>query len=191
MPAEGARPPTSDPAVLVGYRNDVLAWNRMGHALIFGHLPFDGPDRAGTRPNWIKLIFCDPHMREFYVDWKTKAQDAVAYLRLVSGQHPSDPRVAALIGDLSVNSPEFARLWAGHAVRQCRSSVRGFRHPLVGSLTLSEEVMALMQDAGQRIVVYSAEQGSPSEAALHLLAGVTADQARPKQHASQCSGRVD
>jgi transcriptional regulator with XRE-family HTH domain len=175
------------PAVLVGYRNDVLAWNRMGHALIFGHLPFDGPDRVGTRPNWIKLIFCDPHMREFYVDWKTKAQDAVAYLRLVSGQHPGDPRVAALIGDLSVNSPEFARLWAGHAVRQCRSSVRGFRHPLVGSLTLGEEVMELVQDRGQRMVVYSAGQGSPSEAALHLLAGITADQTRPKQHVSQAA----
>ena len=175
------------PAVLVGYRNDVLAWNRMGHALIFGHLPFDGPDRVGTRPNWIKLIFCDPHMCEFYVGWKTKAQDAVAYLRLVSGQRPGDPRVAALIGDLSVNSPEFARLWAGHAVRQCRSSVRGFRHPLVGSLILGEEVMELVQDRRQRMVVYSAGQGSPSEAALHLLAGITADQTRPKQHVSQAA----
>jgi transcriptional regulator with XRE-family HTH domain len=173
------------PAVLIGYRNDVLAWNRMGHALIFGHLPYDGPDQVGTRPNWIKLIFCDPHMREFYVDWKTKAQDAVAYLRLVSGQHPSDPRVAALIGDLSVNSPDFARLWTGHAVRQCRSAVRGFRHPLVGGLTLSEEVMELVQDTGQRIVIYSAEPGSPSEAALRLLAGITAEQTRSEQ----CAGK--
>src|SRR5262249_56641797 len=70
------------PAVLIGYRNDLLAWNRMGHALLFSHLPFDAPDQPGTRSNWIRLIFCDPHMREFYVDWKSKAQDAVAYLRL-------------------------------------------------------------------------------------------------------------
>jgi transcriptional regulator with XRE-family HTH domain len=166
------------PAVLIGYRNDILAWNRMGHALIFSHLPFDSPDQPSTRPNWIRLLFCDPHLREFYFDWKTKAQDAVAYLRLASGQHPNDPRLAALIGDLSVNSPEFARLWAGHAVRQCRSSVRGFRHPLVGSLTLSEEVMELVQDTGQRVVVYSPDPGSPSEAGLRLLAGISAEQGR-------------
>jgi transcriptional regulator with XRE-family HTH domain len=169
------------PAVLIGYRNDVLAWNRMGHALIFSHLPFDGPDRPGTRPNWIRLLFCDPHMREFYVDWKTKAQDAVAYLRLASGQHPDDPRLATLIGDLSVNSPEFAKLWVGHAVRQCRSSTRDFRHPLIGNVTLSEEVMELVADTAQRIVVFSAEPDSPSEAALRLLAGITAEQTKPQK----------
>lgn len=173
------------PAVIIGYRNDVLAWNRMGHALIFSHLPFDGPDQLATRPNWIRLIFCEPHMREFYVDWKAKAQDAVAYLRLATGQHPNDPRLAALIGDLSLNSPEFARLWAGHAVRQCRSSVRGFRHPLVGGLALNEEVMELVQDAGQRMVIYSADPGSPSESALRLLAGITAEQARSEQGRSE------
>jgi transcriptional regulator with XRE-family HTH domain len=163
------------PAVLVGYRNDILAWNRMGHALIFSHLSPDAPDRGGTRPNWIRLIFCDPHLREFYADWKAKAQDAVAYLRLATGQHPSDPRLAALIGDLSVNSPEFARLWVSHAVRQCRSTVRDLRHPLVGSLSLNEEVVQL-QDSGQRIVIYSAEPDSSSEAALRLLACITAEQ---------------
>jgi transcriptional regulator with XRE-family HTH domain len=179
------------PAVIIGYRNDVLAWNRMGHALIFSHLPFDGPDQPATRPNWIRLIFCDPHMREFYVDWKAKAQDAVAYLRLATGQHPNDPRLAALIGDLSLNSPEFARLWAGHAVRQCRSSVRGFRHPLVGGLALNEEVMELVQDPGQRMVIYSADPGSPSESAVRLLAGITAEQARSGQARGSESAAAD
>jgi len=179
------------PAVIIGYRNDVLAWNRMGHALIFSHLPLDSPDQPAARPNWIKLIFCDPHVRELYVDWKTKAQDAVAYLRLASGQHPDDPRLAALIGDLSVNSPEFAKLWTGHAVRQCRSSVRGLRHPLVGALAVNEEVMELVQDAGQRMVIYSADPDSPAGAALRLLAGITAEQAGSEQarHCVQVSSR--
>jgi transcriptional regulator with XRE-family HTH domain len=166
------------PAVLIGYRNDVLAWNRMGHALIFGHLPFDAPDRPDTRPNWIKLIFCDPHLREFYADWKTKAQDAVAYLRLVSGQRPDDPRIASLVGELSLNCEDFSKLWVRHTVAQCRSGLRGFRHPLVGALTLNEEVLALVADAGQRLVVYSAQSASPSENGLKLLAGLSAaDQA--------------
>jgi transcriptional regulator with XRE-family HTH domain len=162
------------PAVLVGYRNDILGWNRMGHALIFGHLPFGAPERADTRPNWLKLIFCDPHVRGFYEDWKTKATDAVAYLRLVSGQRPDDPRLTSLIGELSVNSQEFVKLWGGHTVAQCRSSVRGFRHPLVGALTLNEEPMEIVADRGQRIVLYTAEPGSASENGLKLLAGLVA-----------------
>jgi transcriptional regulator with XRE-family HTH domain len=177
------------PAVLIGYRNDILAWNRMGHALIFSHLPFGSPDHPCARPNWIRLLFCDPHLREFYVDWKTKAQDAVSHLRLASGQRPDDPRLTALIGYLSVHSPEFAKLWTGHAVRQCRSSVRDFRHPLVGCLTLNEEVMELVQDAGQRVVVYSPDPDSPSEAGLRLLAGITAEQsrARPATQLRSCA----
>jgi transcriptional regulator with XRE-family HTH domain len=163
------------PAVLIGYRNDVLAWNPMGHALLCGHLPYAAPDQASTRPNMVRLVFCDPHMRELYADWKAKAQDAVGSLRLASGQHPGDPRLASLIGELSVASPEFARLWARHTVRQCRATVRGFRHPLVGSLTLSEEAMELNQDEGQRLALFSAEPGTPSEAGLRLLAGLTAE----------------
>jgi transcriptional regulator with XRE-family HTH domain len=164
------------PAVLIGYRNDVLAWNRLGHALIFGHLSFDATGHADTRPNWIQLIFCDPHMREFYADWRAKATDAVAYLRMLSGQRPDDPRVTELIGELSVHSTEFAKLWAGHAVGNCRSGLRGFRHPLVGGLTLNEEVVELVGDPGQRLVLYTAEADSPSEAGLRLLAALSGGQ---------------
>jgi transcriptional regulator with XRE-family HTH domain len=167
------------PAVLIGYRNDILAWNPMGHALLCGHLPYDATGQAETRPNLIRLIFCDPHMRELYADWRTKALDAVAYLRLLTGQRPGDPRLASLIGELSLQSADFARLWARHTVRQCGASVRAFCHPLVGRLDLNEEVMALVQDNGQRLLVYTADPGSPSEAGLRLLAGLTADTVRP------------
>ena len=35
-----------------------------------------------------------------------------------------------------MNSPEFARLWAGHDVRLCTSGAKRFRHPEVGELEL-------------------------------------------------------
>jgi transcriptional regulator with XRE-family HTH domain len=42
------------PAILLGRRSDVLAWNRTGHALFAGHLDPDSPDRPGgpTRRSW-------------------------------------------------------------------------------------------------------------------------------------------
>ncbi|CAM3531048.1 hypothetical protein NOGI109294_01275 [Nocardiopsis gilva] len=44
-------------------------------------------------------------------------------------------------------------------------------HPVVGELSLYFEKMLLPTDPGQMLVTYAAEPGSPSEAALRLLAG--------------------
>ncbi|MCF6472137.1 hypothetical protein FAF44_27645 [Nonomuraea sp. MG754425] len=72
-----------------------------------------------------------------------------------------------------MKSARFATLWARHPVRDCRSATVTFRHPLVGELTLAEEVFRVQDDPGQRLAVFVAEPGSPSEAALRLLrAGV-------------------
>ncbi|MGX4396504.1 MmyB family transcriptional regulator, partial [Clostridioides difficile] len=50
----------SVPALLLGRRNDVLAWNRLGYALVAGHLAFTDPDDPATRPNQMRLLFLDP-----------------------------------------------------------------------------------------------------------------------------------
>ncbi len=51
-----------------------------------------------------------------------------------------------------------------------RGTPKRIRHPLVGDLTLAYERLELPADAGLAIVTYSAEPGSPSEAALAELA---------------------
>jgi MmyB-like transcription regulator ligand binding domain len=43
-------------------------------------------------------------------------------------------------------------------------------HPVVGELALTYEALELPGDNGQRILVYTAEPGSPSQEALNLLA---------------------
>jgi hypothetical protein len=40
----------------------------------------------------------------------------VATLHLHAGRHPEDPQLTELIGELSLNSTTFRRLWAGHDV---------------------------------------------------------------------------
>jgi hypothetical protein len=52
---------------------------------------------------------------------------------------------------------------------------------MLPAIALNEEVVELVQDAGQRMVVYSADPDSPAGAALRLLAGITAEQARSEQ----------
>ncbi|WP_017627361.1 helix-turn-helix transcriptional regulator [Nocardiopsis chromatogenes] len=158
------------PAVLMGRFNDILAWNRAGHRLLGGHLDFDAPAHADDRPNHMRMLFLDEHTRDLYVDWHGEAALAVASLRYVAAQFADDRRLAELVGELSVNSPEFARLWAGHDVRLCTGGTKRFRHPEVGELELGYEVLHLPEGNGQRILTHTADPESASAAALSLLA---------------------
>ncbi|MFJ8312076.1 MULTISPECIES: helix-turn-helix transcriptional regulator [unclassified Streptomyces] len=164
------------PALVLGRTGDVLCWNRMAHALLAAHMDYDAPVQSADqrRPNVARLTFLDPHTRELYADWREKARDTVADLRLTAARYPDDPRFAELIGELTLHSPDFASMWAAHAVRPCAQFTRQFRHPLVGTLTLTNELLELPHDEGQRVAVFNAEPGSPSDAALRLLAEVCA-----------------
>ncbi|REK91264.1 XRE family transcriptional regulator [Streptomyces inhibens] len=163
------------PALVLGRFVDVLAWNRAGHALLAGHLPFDAPERsAAERPNIARMMFLDPHTRALYPDRQSKLRDTVGDLRLIAGRWPDSPRPAGLIAELGRESAEFATLWAAHPVRTCATHTRAYRHPVVGPLTLTDELLTLPDDPGQRVVIYHAEPGSPSAAALRLLAATAA-----------------
>ncbi|MFI9045372.1 helix-turn-helix transcriptional regulator [Streptomyces sp. NPDC053427] len=158
------------PAVAVGPRFEVLAWNRLGHALIAGHLDFDSPGRPQDRPNAQRLLFLDPHTRELYPDRDTEIRRAVSSLRVAAGQYPDDPQLTELIGELSMKSTEFATLWSRHGVRNCTFGTKLFHHPLVGDMELDFEMMRTPDGSGQGVLMYTAADGSPSEAALRLLA---------------------
>ncbi|MGC3000736.1 helix-turn-helix domain-containing protein [Streptomyces sp. G35A] len=158
------------PAYVVGRRSDILAWNRMAAALFgdWGKLP-------AQERNWARLVFLDPSHRELFVDWDRKASDIVAYLRMDAGCHPDDPRLSSLVGELSVKSEEFRRLWATHDVKEKSHGVKRVRHPLVGELTLFFESFRPADDTEQSLVTYHAEPGSPSAEALRLLGSWGAD----------------
>lgn len=156
-------------ACVSGPRLDILAWNRLGHALIAGHLDFAAPDDPASRPNMARLVFCDPHTRELFVDHDVKARETVAYLRLVAGRRPRDRQLEALIGELSVASREFANVWAAAPVQEKTSGVRRFAHPVVGRLDLDYQVLAVPGGDGQLLITFTADQETPSAAALQFL----------------------
>jgi transcriptional regulator with XRE-family HTH domain len=159
------------PALVLGRRSDVLAWNRLGHALFAGHLPFDAPGQPGERPNMARLVFLDPHTRDLYADWTAKARAVAGSLRLTAAQHPADAALHALIGELSAKSAEFAGMWADHRVKSSPVARYEMRHPLIGSLTVMQQT--LDNGAGPHVVVATAAAGSSSRAALTLLDQLT------------------
>ncbi len=120
-----------------------------------------------------RLTFLDAHTRELYTDWRHKSRSAVAHLRTVAGRYPADPRLAALVGELTMRSAEFATLWAAHPVRLCEPMARELHHPLVGALSLWQEALRpAADDDDQLVVLLGAEPGSPSEAGLRMLAAL-------------------
>lgn len=168
------------PAYISGRRSDILAWNRMA-AAVFG----DWSELPVQERNWARLVFLKPEYRELYVEWEQKASDMVSYLRMDAGCHPDDPRLAALVGELSVKSEEFRRLWATHDVKEKSYGVKHIRHPLVGELTLNFESFRLSDGSEQTLITYHAEPGSPSADALRLLASWGADATRAGTSAPQ------
>ncbi|MEU9166911.1 helix-turn-helix transcriptional regulator [Streptomyces sp. NPDC048420] len=165
---------TDVPALVMDRRNDVLAWNHLGHALLAGHLAPESPDTPATRPNLTRMLFLDEQYRKLYTHRAEQAELAVAALRLVAGRHPDDRALAGLVGQLTMKSDEFATLWARHPVRTCTSGVKHLRHPLVGAMELSFENLVIPGTSGQHLIAYTAEPASPSEAALRLLGSATA-----------------
>ncbi|MFD3942103.1 helix-turn-helix domain-containing protein [Streptomyces sp. NPDC058579] len=176
------------PAIVLGRRSDVLAWNRLGHALFAGHLDPDAPQSPGGRPNMARLVFLDPHTRELYADWPSKAKAVVGSLRLVAGQHPEDSALHALVGELGSKSAEFATMWADHRVKACTVAAYEMRHPLVGTLTVVQQTLSRGTDPV--VVVATTETTSPSRTALALLAQATGPSttARPAPHEPLSAG---
>jgi transcriptional regulator with XRE-family HTH domain len=153
------------PAFVLDRRMNVLAWNRLAAALMidFGDVP-------PAQRNLVRFMFLDPRAREIYPDWGRCARENVGFLRHAAGQDPDDAELAALVGELSVKSEQFARWWAAYDVREKAHGSKRYRHPVVGELTVRYETLVLPQDPGQALVTYSTEPGSDSETALRLLA---------------------
>lgn len=159
----------TQPAVVLDHCNEVLAWNPIGHRLLGYWLPFDQPEQLMDRPNLARMFFLDPESRDLYVDWCQVARDMTAWLRYSSGQHPDDPRLTALVGELAQRNDEFAGLWSRHLVRDCGYGIKRLHHPVVGGLDLDCEVMPIA-DSNSRLAIYHAPEGSAAADALTLLA---------------------
>ena len=157
------------PAFVFGRYLDVLAWNALGGAVAFAYADL------GER-NIPKLFFLNERLsRELHPEWDAVAGEVVANLRAESGRHPGDPRLAQLVGELSLGSETFRKLWAAHTVREKAHCWKAMRNPIVGDLRLRYETLRLPDDPDQGIVIYHAEPGSDSERALGLLASWIAD----------------
>lgn len=155
---------TDTPALVLGRRLDVLQWNRAAAALFtdFGAVP-------AARRNYLRLLFLHPGVRGMHLDWDHDARDAVAALRMEAATDPEDPALAALVGELSLGDADFRTWWAERHVNSATYGTKHYRHPTVGELTLDCDTWQSPDGSGQRLMVLTAENGSPSSDGLRIL----------------------
>ena len=161
------------PAYVQGPLMDILAANPIARALSPMYTP-------GT--NLLRAVLLDPAVQEFFPQWESRVGGLIASLRAMVGPDVDDPRLAELVGELSVRSDHFRRLWSRHDARaQPGGGSHIMRHPQVGDLELHYEKFTVAGAESQLLVVYRALPGSPSEQALALLGGLTAEPATPTE----------
>lgn len=153
------------PAIVMGRRMDVLAWNQLAAAMItdFGQVP-------AKHRNYVRILFTDPTMRTLYQDWESVARMAVAQLRMEAAKWPEDPRLAGLVGELSVQDPQFAQWWAARGVASLSNGTKTLVHPTAGELVLDWDTFAEADDVDQQLIVWTAAPDSPTHDALRFLA---------------------
>ena len=154
----------SMPAIVASRCLDVLAANPLARALSPGFTP------GG---NFLRWRLFEPAAREFFVDWDEVTDVAVSGLREAAGSDPDDPRLRALIDELSSTSTRFRELWARADVGY-RPGVIHMRHPDVGDLYLHRNRFNIPHSGGQHMLTYRAEPGSDSAAALEALRSLPA-----------------
>ncbi|MFI9415115.1 helix-turn-helix transcriptional regulator [Nocardia gamkensis] len=149
------------PAYVLNEVNDVLAANLEGLALMPGL--GDWPPSAR---NTIRYTFLHTAARTLFADWDRVARNSVAQLR--SAEPTSSGLVANLVEELSAASNESAALWRRHEVWVKRGGETAFRHPLIGQVTLVNEVLHHAGNS-QRILLYQAAPSTAEHDALVLL----------------------
>ncbi|HEY8985127.1 MAG TPA: helix-turn-helix transcriptional regulator [Streptomyces sp.] len=149
------------PAYVQNGLTDILAVNALAAALA---------PKYEVGGNLLRSLFLGP--AEHDGNWERITEDAVAVLR--ARTDADDPRLHALVDELSRGSDRFRALWARHQVqRQMEYAIR-MRHPLVGELELYKHKLTVDGYDGLSLVVLHAAPGSRSAELLEILGSLSA-----------------
>ncbi|WP_250037514.1 helix-turn-helix transcriptional regulator [Paractinoplanes maris] len=149
------------PAFVEGRYMDVLVANALATAL---------SPRLVAGNNRLRDVLLDPGEQALIPGWQQGAATMVAHLREAAGPDTDDPRLVELVGELSVASPLFRRLWARHDVRHRGGAAVPFDHPVVGPMTLHREKLQVSDTVGMMLVIYHPEPATADADKLSLLA---------------------
>ncbi|MGH8158571.1 MAG: helix-turn-helix transcriptional regulator [Rhodanobacter sp.] len=129
---------------------DVIAWNRAAEVVLADLLA-----APGQRPNLLRMMFCQPHVRAKMLDWESVARFFVAIFRTEIAKAGVGTYTNALIDELSHASPEFRAMWLEHDVSTHGEGTKHIQHPTLGRLTLEYSAFAVDGKPHLGMVIYN------------------------------------
>ncbi|MFC8799402.1 helix-turn-helix transcriptional regulator [Promicromonospora sp. NPDC057138] len=151
------------PAVVLGRHLDVLAWNALAAELLG-----DPASYPPERRNFLVALFDDESGRLHCANWELIALEYIGMLRAAVAADPGHPRAVAVVGELSIRSAEFRRLWARHDVRESVHGAKVIHHPRVGDIAMEWDAYPLPGNPGPVMLVFTPHPG-PAADQLSLL----------------------
>ncbi|GIM90699.1 helix-turn-helix transcriptional regulator [Paractinoplanes toevensis] len=151
-------------ATVISASFEVIAWNDLAAALMEDFSALPRRERSLVR----KVFLGGPDPLYGVSDADDFARHSAHRLRATAARYPDDPEVAELVRDLLAGSERFRELWASHDVTDEPTLRKTFHHAEVGPVTVNCDVLDIA-DRDQRLIIYTATPGSPSEEALELL----------------------
>ena len=146
-----------NPAYLLDRCWNIVAWND-AEARLFPRLETFG---AAT-PNLLELVFLDDDLDALMTDNDVERARLVSQFRLHRAEWPDEPDIDAVLDRLRRSSARFADLWDARDVAPFVSTRRLFDHPRAGRLELDHHRLAVLDQPGMQLVVYTSAAGTDS-----------------------------
>jgi transcriptional regulator with XRE-family HTH domain len=134
------------PALVKNAMWDIVAWNRAAAAVLvdYSKLP------PGRR-NILKLFFGIGKNEH----WENNARLIVAAFRLETARRGVSDKAKALVDEMLVTSPEFARMWAENEVGAYGEGTKHIAHPATGIIALDYSGFAVEGQPDLTMFVYT------------------------------------
>lgn len=141
----------NQPAYVTGRRWDVLVWNAAADD-IFAFSRLAEADR-----NTLISMLTNPHTRRFFgASWEDEAKRMVAQFRATHDLWATDPAFRDLVQRLRRGSPEFAKWWRSHDIRNTVAGRKDLVHPKKGAMRLEYVTFQSNDDPALKLAIYSA-----------------------------------
>lgn len=145
-----------NPAYVLNRVWDIVAWNR-AESWLFSEL-----DSLASPANLLELVFADSQLARLMVDHHEEQIRLVAQFRAHIVGWPDDPPIAILVDRLRTLSSRFTELWDRHDVSQFATTTRHFEHPTAGHLVFDHHRLAVLDQPGLQLVVYTPHGSTPT-----------------------------
>ncbi|MEM9516114.1 MAG: helix-turn-helix transcriptional regulator [Actinomycetota bacterium] len=139
-----------NPAYLLDRTWAMVGWNRSEEAL-FPPLRH----HVGQRPNLLELAFLDSELDALLTDADAERARLVAQFRAHIIDWPDDPQIAIVVDRLRHESAQFRELWARGDVDAFHTTRRQFAHDRPGWRLLDHHRLAVLDQPGMQLVVYT------------------------------------